>query len=473
MGEEMEKLLIVDDSPEIHQQLKWGLKKDYRLLQAPNVDEALRLFKEHQPDVVTLDLGLPPDADGATEGLRCLQEILSQKPATKVIVLSGNEERENALKAVSLGAYDFYRKPIELAELKVILQRAFHLATLEEENRRLVKTVQGEGQGFSGMFGQCPKMEQVFETIRKVASVDVPVLVLGESGTGKELVARAIHENSLRKAGPFVPINCGAIPENLLESELFGHEKGAFTGAQALVKGKVEYAQGGTLFLDEIGEMPALLQVKLLRFLQEKVIQRVGGRQDIPLDVRVVAATNIDIAQAIASGAFREDLYYRIGVINIGLPPLRDRGEDIFLLAHLFLRRFSSELNRKVRGFSVRAMETLRGYAWPGNVRELENKIKRAVVLTDQAFLEPGDLGYAEQPAVAAGQENVAGTSAGSGVSSLAGLTLKEARSQVEKELLLLALEKEQGNIVRAAEALGVSRPTLYDLMKKHGLQNG
>lgn len=471
MGDEMEKLLIVDDSPEIHQQLKWGLKKDYRLLQAQDVTEALRLFKEHNPEVVTLDLGLPPDVDGATEGLRCLQEILSQAPGTKVIVLSGNEERENALKAIGLGAYDFYRKPIDLSELRVILQRAFHLAALEEENRRLIKTVQAEVQGFSGIFGQCQPMEEIFTTIRKVASVDVPVLVLGESGTGKELVARAIHEQSLRKKGPFVPINCGAIPENLLESELFGHEKGAFTGAQAQVKGKVEYAQGGTLFLDEIGEMPAILQVKLLRFLQEKVIQRVGGRQDIPLDVRVVAATNVDIQQSIASGAFREDLFYRIGVISIELPPLKDRGEDIFLLAHLFLRRYGHEFNRKVRGFSSRAMEMLRAYAWPGNVRELENKVKRAVVLTDLAFIEPCDLGFVEEAEVAAVGENVAGESACSGLSSLAGLNLKEARSQVEKELLMLALEKEQGNIVRAAECLGVSRPTLYDLLKKHGVQ--
>lgn len=467
----MEKLLIVDDSPDIHKQLKWGLKKDYRLLQATNVDDALCLFQEHRPGVVTLDLGLPPDADGATEGLRCLQEILSLKPGTKVVVLSGNEERENALKAVSLGAYDFYRKPIELPELKVILQRAFHLTELEEENRRLVKSVQGETQGFSGIFGQCLQMEEVFSTIRKVASVDVPVLVLGESGTGKELVARAIHENSLRKDGPFVPINCGAIPENLLESELFGHEKGAFTGAQAQVKGKVEYAQGGTLFLDEIGEMPAVLQVKLLRFLQEKVIQRVGGRQDIPLDVRVVAATNVDIQQSIANGTFREDLFYRIGVISIELPPLSERGEDIFLLAHLFLRRFSAELNRKVRGFSSQAMAALRGYAWPGNVRELENKVKRAVVLTDQAFLEPCDLGFADEVESVAAQEKPVDETATAGLASLAGLTLKEARGLLEKELLLIVLEKEQGNIVRAAEALGVSRPTFYDLMKKHGVQ--
>jgi two-component system NtrC family response regulator len=464
----LEKLLIIDDSSEIRQQLKWGLKKDYKLLLAADVDEGLRIFRSQRPKVVTLDLGLPPDVDGATEGLRGLKEILSEAPATKVIVLSGNEERENALKAVGLGAYDFYSKPIELAELKTILQRAFHLATLEEENRGLLQATQAEERSLAGMFGQCTKMEDVFSTIRKVSSVDVPVLILGESGTGKELVARALHDKSLRKDGPFVPINCGAIPENLLESELFGHEKGAFTGAQSQVKGKVEYAQGGTLFLDEIGEMPAALQVKLLRFLQERVIQRVGGRQDIEVDVRVVAATNIDIQQAIQQGTFREDLFYRLGVISVDLPPLRDREDDVFLLSHLFLHRYNGEFGKKVRGIGQSAMEALRGYNWPGNVRELENKIKRAVVMADQSFLEPGDLGFidivsAEGPAANAQGGNIA--------LAYEGLTLKEARQRLEKELLLIALEKEDGNIVRCAEALGVSRPTLYDLMKKHGVQ--
>ncbi len=464
----MEKLLIIDDSSEIRQQLKWGLKKDYKLLSAADVDEGLRIFRSHRPKVVTLDLGLPPDADGATEGLRGLKEIPSETPATKVIVLSGNEERENALKAVGLGAYDFYSKPIDLMELKIILQRAFQLATLEEENHSLLQATQAEQRSMAGIFGQCAKMEEVFSTIRKVASVDVPVLILGESGTGKELVARALHDNCLRKDGPFVPINCGAIPENLLESELFGHEKGAFTGAQSLVKGKVEYAQGGTLFLDEIGEMPAALQVKLLRFLQERVIQRVGGRQDIEVDVRVVAATNVDIQQAIQQGTFREDLFYRLGVISIDLPPLREREDDIFLLAHLFLHRYSGEFGKKVRGIGQGAMEALRGYHWPGNVRELENKIKRAVVMTDQPFLEPGDLGFVNTTSAV---EVAADAPAGGMVLAYEGLTLKQARQRLEKELLLVALEKEGGNIVRSAEVLGVSRPTLYDLMKKHGIQ--
>ncbi len=462
----MEKLLIIDDSPEIQQQLKWGLKKDYKLLQAQNVEDGLRLFSSHRPRVVTLDLGLPPDVDGVTEGLRGLAAILAEAPTTKVIVLSGNEERENALKAVGLGAYDFYSKPIELAELKIILGRAFHVATLEEENQALLRSRRAEHRCLSGIFGESSRMEEVFTTIRKVASVDVPVLVLGESGTGKELVARALHENSLRRQGPFVPINCGAIPENLLESELFGHEKGAFTGAQSQVRGKVEFAEGGTLFLDEIGEMPAALQVKLLRFLQERVIQRVGGRQDIALDVRVVAATNIDIQEAIDAGHFRDDLFYRLGVISLKLPPLREREEDIFLLSHLFLQRYNGEFGKKVRGIGHNAMEALRAYDWPGNVRELENRIKRAVVMTDQPFLEPADLGF-ENPAAAE-----ISLPEGSRTSfELAGLTLREARQKVEKELLLVALEQEGGNIVRAAEVLGVSRPTLYDLMKKHGVQ--
>jgi two-component system NtrC family response regulator len=303
----MEKLLIVDDNAEIRKQLRWGLGKDYAVLLAENAKEALSLVQKHQPAVVTLDLGLPPDAEGVSEGFACLEKMTAEAPSTKVIVVTGRGEKEHALRAVQSGAYDFYSKPIELPELKVMLQRAFYLSGLEAENRRLQEQGGVDNQ-MLGLFGQCPQMQEVFLTIRKVATVDVPVLILGESGTGKEVVARAIHGRSLRAARPFVPINCGAIPENLLESELFGHEKGAFTGAQARVKGKVEYAQEGTLFLDEIGEMPPPLQVKLLRFLQEKLIQRVGGREDIAVDARIVAATNIDLTQAIASGQFREDL---------------------------------------------------------------------------------------------------------------------------------------------------------------------
>ncbi|MHB1399545.1 MAG: PEP-CTERM-box response regulator transcription factor [Trichloromonadaceae bacterium] len=463
----MEKLLIVDDSDEIRKQLKWGLGQEYKVLLAESVPKALELFAAHQPKVMTLDLGLPPDAEGATEGLRCLREVLAQAPATKVVMLTGNEERENALQAIALGAYDFYSKPINLAELKVILARAFHLARLEEENRQMHRAMGGVGGDLFGIFGQCPAMQEVFATLRKVASVDVPVLVLGESGTGKELVARALHGKSLRAAGPFIPINCGAIPENLLESELFGHEKGAFTGAQARLQGKVEYASGGTLFLDEIGEMAPLLQVKLLRFLQERVIQRVGGREDIAVDARIVAATNVDIQQAISTGAFREDLYYRLGVITLTLPPLRERGDDVHLLANLFLRRCSETFGRRVRGFSSEALAALRAYAWPGNVRELENKVKRAVVMCETPLVEAQDLGLAAPEAV-----DTAAVERGGAVKplALAGLTLREARALVEKDLLVGELDRQNGNIAQAAEALGVSRPTLYDLLKKYGL---
>ncbi len=472
----MKKLLIVDDSREIRKQLKWGLGKEYRILLAESVDEALKLFEQHSPEVVTLDLGLPPDIDGATEGLRCLQSMLQSQSMTKIIVLSGNEDHANALAAVGMGAYDYYHKPIDLNELKTILSRAFHLAGLEAENLRLQSSAsQNEENGYSGIFGQCPQMQQVFAMIKKVASIDVPVLILGESGTGKEVVARAIHNRGIRKDFNVVAINCGAIPESLLESELFGHEKGAFTGAQSRVQGKVEYAEGGTLFLDEIGEMAPLLQVKLLRFLQEKIIQRVGGREDIPVDTRIVAATNVDIQESIKNGEFREDLYYRIGVIAIELPPLRDRGDDIELLANIFLRRFGQEFGRKVRGFSSVALRWLRTYDWPGNVRELENKIKRAVVMAESPIVEACDLGFEEkQKTVEAGEfcENDTSPQVPTVANeySFVGMTLKDARRQVESVLLQQALERSQGNILKAAEELAVSRPTFYDLLKKHGL---
>lgn len=473
----MQKLLIVDDSREIRKQLKWGLSKDYRILLAESVDEAMKLFQQHKPSVVTLDLGLPPDIDGASEGLRCLQLMLQLQPETKVIVLSGNEDHANALSAVDMGAYDFYHKPIDLVELKIILSRAYHVAALEDENRRLQNSAPTSQHGYSGILGQCPQMQQVFATIKKVASIDIPVLILGESGTGKEVVARAIHERGIRKDNNFVAINCGAIPENLLESELFGHEKGAFTGAGNRVQGKVEYAEGGTLFLDEIGEMSPLLQVKLLRFLQEKVIQRVGGREDIAVDTRIIAATNIDIDQSIRQGDFREDLYYRIGVITIDLPPLRERGDDLELLTNFFLRRYAQEFGKKIRGCSSAALQQLKDYRWPGNVRELENKIKRAVVMTETPIVEAWDLGFEAPPALSDLKEQAGGdveskSDAGSGVSDFdfSGLSLKEARYQVEHQLLQQVLEKTTGNVQKAAEMMQVSRPTFYDLLKKHGL---
>ncbi|MFO7983185.1 MAG: PEP-CTERM-box response regulator transcription factor [Desulfuromonadales bacterium] len=461
----MESILVVDDDSGIRRQLKWGLNKEYKVLLAEDAQSALELFNKHEPKVVSLDLGLPPDPDSADEGLRVLEEILVQGKNTKVIVVSGNDDHDNALKAISLGAYDFCQKPIELDKLKVILERAFHLSNLEDENYRLQSSRADEGSAsMKGIFSQCSQMEEIFSIIRKVSSIDVPVMILGESGTGKELVARAIHENSPRKNGPFIPINCGAIPENLLEAELFGHEKGSFTGAQGRVQGKVEYARGGTLFLDEIGDMPLLLQVKLLRFLQEKVIQRVGGREDIEVDARIVAATNIDIEDATRQGKFREDLYYRISVVSAKLPPLRERGEDIVLLANLFLRRFAYEYKQRVRCFSVASLRALNAYDWPGNVRELENRVKRAVVMAESHSIEPRDLGFASE-AEPKDDETVPEPQPGFDFS---GMKLKEARGLVEKKIIAEALDASEGNIAKASEALGVSRPTLYDLMKKH-----
>jgi two-component system NtrC family response regulator len=451
----MEKLLLIDDSEDIRKQLKWGLKKDYSLLLAGNAKEALSQFRKHNPPVVTLDLGLPPDEDGTEEGLKCLEQMIMMNPFAKIIIITGNNERENALKAVTSGAYDYYEKPIDLDEMKVILKRAFQLSAIEQENRRLHIEIEKQTSEMGGMVGQCPQMLDVFSTIRKVASFDAAILIQGESGTGKELVARAIHSASLRKEGPFIPINCGAIPENLLESELFGHEKGAFTGAHTQVQGKVEFADKGTLFLDEIGELPLNLQVKLLRFLQEKTIQRVGGRQEIPVDTRIICASNMDIAKAKEEGSFRDDLYFRIGVITMKLPPLRDRRGDIMLLSNLFLKRTSESVGKKIKGFSPSAISVLELYEWPGNVRELENKIQRAVIMSESMTIEADDLGFTDVKMKQRAQ-------------SIDGLTLKDAREIMEKEMIASVVEKYKGNIARASEELGISRPSLYDLLKKH-----
>jgi two-component system NtrC family response regulator len=426
---------------------------------AGDVNEGIATFKKHQPKVVILDLGLPPHEDTSVEGFRGLGELLGLNPYTKVIMLTGNSERENALKAMQMGAYDFFPKPPILGELKIILNRAFHLTNLEEQNRALQRTIEQKSSDSGGMIGQCPEMLSIFSTIKKVASSDVSVFITGENGTGKELVAQAIHEAGLRKKNPFVAINCGAIPENLMESELFGHEKGSFTGAHTMVQGKLQYANKGTLFLDEIGEMPVNLQVKLLRFLQEGVMQRVGGRQDIPVDTRTVCATNVDIAKAIKEGRFREDLYYRISVISIHLPPLRERGDDILLLANYFLRMLNEEYRKKVRRFSSAAVNYLKTYEWPGNVRELRNRVQRAIIMSDANVLEPSDLGCTmEITAQEAEFDSIPTTS------------LREARDKVERDMIASAVDRQNGNIVKAAEILGVSRPTLYDLMKKHNL---
>jgi len=455
----VEKLLIVDDDPDIRQQLKWGLGDEYAVLMAGDTNEGLSVFKKHKPSVVILDLGLPPHEHTSIEGFRCLAEILDQNQYAKIIMLTGNNERDNAMKAMQMGAYDFYAKPPVLSELKVIVRRAFHLANIEEQNRSLQLTIEQRSSDSGEIIGQCPKMQTIFSTIRKVASSEVPIFVAGESGTGKELVARAIHAASLRKKGPFIAINCGAIPENLLESELFGHEKGSFTGAHSTVQGKLQYAHNGTLFLDEIGELPVNLQVKLLRFLQEGTIQRVGGREDIQVDTRVVCATNVDINKAISEGRFREDLYYRVSVISINLPPLREREDDILLLAHYFLRLFNEEHKKKIRRFSSSTVSFLKSYSWPGNVRELRNRVQRAVIMSDAAAIYPADLGCEQE-------ENADRPQTTQNI-----ISLREARNILERDLIDAAIERNSDNIQKAALELGVSRPTFYDLMKKHGIK--
>jgi two-component system NtrC family response regulator len=386
--------------------------------------------------------------------------MLAVSPASKVIVITGNDQRETALRAVQLGAYDFYQKPINLEELRVIIRRAFNLSAIEEQNRSLQSALERQTAQVGGMIGHCHEMQSVFSTMRKVASSDASVLVQGESGTGKELVARGIHAMSMRKDGPFVPINCSAIPDTLLESELFGHEKGAFTGAHAQVQGKVEFAQNGTLFLDEIGELPALLQVKLLRFLQDKTIQRVGGREDLVVNTRILAATNKDLKKEIGDGRFREDLYYRLGVVTIPVPPLRERKGDLVVLATYFLKRYCDLYNKRLRGFNPAALEVMEAYSWPGNIRELENKVQRAIILSEGPFIGPQDLGFEAQAQV-------------EGPAHPESRTLKEAKDRVERDMVVSALNSHAGNVAKAAEELGVSRPTLYDIMKKHGLFAG
>jgi two-component system NtrC family response regulator len=444
------KLLIVDDDDEIRTQMKWALSQDYDVFQASDRGSAMVFFQEHQPAVVLLDLGLPPHPGNPQEGLAALSEILAGQSHTKVIIVSGQGEKNNALQAIGAGAYDFVPKPVDVQELKIILKRTFHVAGLEQAYRELQQQLQVDT--FEGMLGTSPQMQQVFNSIRKVAASDAPVLILGESGTGKEMVAQAIHRRSGRKDGPFVAINCSAIPETLLESELFGHEKGSFTGAHVQRKGRIETAAGGTLFLDEIGELPALLQVKLLRFLQEQRIERVGGRQEIQVDTRVVAATNVDLKKAILEARFREDLFYRLAVVVINLPPLRDRDDDIRLVAQEFLRRAAAKVGKEGLSFGSDALRSLTGHSWPGNVRELDNRVKRAVIMAEVKRLTAEDL-------------ELSGTS---GLSR--GITLKDARESVEREWVQKALRKHGNKIAPAAVELGISRPTLYELMEKLGI---
>jgi two-component system NtrC family response regulator len=441
-------LLIVEDDLALQKQLKWSLDR-FESVTADDVASAVLQFRRHSPAVVTMDLGLPPDRDSVSEGFKCLEKLLELDPGVKVIVLTGQNDQENALRAIRTGAYDFLAKPVDPDVLALTVERAYRLYELQQENRRL--QMQQSSDVFSGLVTRDPGMQRVCRMIEKVAPSDATVLLLGESGTGKEVLAQGLHDASKRK-GRFVAINCAAIPETLLESELFGYEKGAFTGANKATLGKIETANGGTLMLDEIGDLPMPLQAKLLRFLQERVIERVGGRHEIPIDVRVVGATHQDLRARIADGRFREDLYYRLAEIVVDIPPLRDRVGDPVLLSHAFVRRFATEMRRPVPTLSDDAVRALETHRWPGNVRELQNIFKRAVIMADEDRITAADLGLRAAPD-AGSDEPV--------------LDLRTAREAAERQAVITALARTDSNIVRAAELLGISRPTLYDLMNR------
>jgi two-component system NtrC family response regulator len=445
------KLLIVDDDDEIRTQMKWALTSDYEILAAGDRASAVDLFTSSRPAVVLLDLGLPPSPGTPAEGLAALSELMGIDNLAKIIVITGQGEKETALQAIGAGAYDFLGKPLDMDELKIQLRRCFHVARLEREYLEMQQRL--EGDSFEGLLGSSTPMQAVFNSIRKVATTDAPVLILGESGTGKEMTARAIHQLSHRRKEPFVAINCGAIPETLMESELFGHEKGSFTGAHVQRKGRIESAAGGTLFLDEIGEISPLLQVKLLRFLQEHVVERIGGRQEIPVDTRVIAATNADLKKRMADGTFREDLYYRLAVVQILLPALRDRGDDSSLIARALLQRYSAENGKSSLAFGADALHAIRRYTWPGNVRELQNRVKRAVIMSAGKRVTAQELEL------------------DGGAVATKAATLKEARESLEREMIQDALRKHSGKITSAAAELGISRPTFYELMEKLGVQ--
>jgi two-component system NtrC family response regulator len=446
------KILIVDDEEAIRTQMKWALEGDYEVCFAQDRSEAIAAFEANSPAVTLLDLGLPPRVNESDEGLAVLSDILAMDNTAKVIIVSGQNEKENAIEAVGAGAYDFLCKPVQMGELRLLLRRCIHVVDLEKEYHRLQQSQRCEI--FEDMLGTSPQMQAVFASIRKVAATNAPVLLLGESGTGKEMAAAAIHRRSVRKGGPFVAINCNAIPENLLESELFGHEKGAFTGAHVQRKGLLETASGGTLFLDEIGELPPVIQVKLLRFLQEQRLQRVGGRQEIQVDTRLVAATNADLKQLINGGKFREDLYFRLAVITIRLLPLRERGEDIVFLAREFLQKYASQNGQNKLVFAPGALRAISHYPWPGNVRELQNRVKRGVIMAAGSRITAEDLELEQER----------------GVVSSGATTLRQARERVEREMIEQALKRNYGKITSAAAELGISRPTLYELMEKLGI---
>ncbi|MFQ5560286.1 MAG: PEP-CTERM-box response regulator transcription factor [Nitrospinota bacterium] len=453
----MNKLLIIEDDDGIRTQLKWALSKEFKVTLAGDRSEGLESFKRLKPGVVMLDLGLPPEENSSVEGFKALTEILSISPLTKIIVVTGNDETENAYKAIGLGAYDFYSKPVDIESLRIVLNRAFYLEGLETKYRALQTRFEGSGN-FEGMVGLSPEIEEVFKIIEKVSVTDATVLITGESGTGKELVARAIHCRSLRKDKLFVPINCGSIPEALIESELFGYEKGAFTDAKSQKIGLVEKASGGTLFLDEIAELPTHLQVKLLRFIQERKIQRLGDTKEIDVDLRIIAATNVDISKAVQDDKFREDLFYRVSVMTMALPPLRERGEDRVILAKNFLFKFSKELSKDIKGFTPEALNSIETHPWPGNIRELENKVQRAVIMAEGILVSEKDLSLSATAA-----------SPGNGSEKV---TLKSVRVKAEMKAVQDALQRNKGNISRAADELEVSRPTLHQIINKYALKN-
>jgi two-component system, NtrC family, response regulator len=445
---EKPKILVVDDDDEVRTQMRWALAQQYEVLLAEDRKGALETLKAHRPSVVTLDLGLPPSPGDTREGFAALADLLHSDPSLKVIVITGQDEKTNGARAIAQGAYDFFCKPVKTDELRIVLERALKVALLQKEHREMLANDQAES--FEGILGSSRQIQAVFSAIRKMSASDASVLIAGESGTGKELVARAIHRLSARKDGPFIAINCGAIPENLLESELFGHEKGSFTGAHAQRRGRIEMAEGGTLFLDEIGELSGPLQVKLLRFLQDHEVERVGGRSIIKVDTRVVAATNVDLAKAMSEGRFREDLYYRMAML-VALPPLRERAGDTMLLANAFLQRQAVALQKSLV-FTSKATKVIESHGWPGNVRELENRIQRAAIMAENGRVTPEDLSLTSIHAEFGGQG------------------LFNAREALDRQMIEAALAKTRGNLSRAAMELAISRPTLYELMDKLGM---
>ncbi len=452
MTQNKPKLLIIEDDPGLQKQLRWSLDA-YDVVVAGDRETALAQIRRHEPAVVTMDLGLPPDPDGSTEGLATLEQILALAPDTRVIVLTGNQDHSNAVKAIGMGAYDFHQKPCEPDVLKLVIERAFFLYNLQMENRRMQQS-QADSP-MAGVISRDAGMLKVCRNIEKVAPTSASVMLLGESGTGKEVLARALHALSPRSKERFMAINCAAIPENLLESELFGYEKGAFTGAAKQTKGKVELAHGGTFFLDEVGDLPMALQAKLLRFLQERVIERIGGHEEIPVDVRIVCATHQKLKELCATGRFREDLYYRLSEIVVTIPPLRARHGDAALLAHHFKNKFCAQESRSTLHFAPDAIAAIEGYDWPGNVREMENCIKRAVIMADGNTIVADDLGLPE------GDKPVDEP-----------LNLRQVRDEAEYMAIVKALARVDGNIVKASEMLGISRPTMYDLMNRHGIKS-